>query len=218
MSETVIWVAALSLLPFLLIVSTSFAKLAVVLAMLRNALGIGGIPEGAVIGALSGLLSVYVMLPVGRDMVREALPSMAALDLRAPFAGQSGEALSRAWARSSEPLRAFLDRNASPAERGLFLDLARRGLPEQERLAVRETDLLVVLPAFFVTELKEAFQIGFLLLLPFLVIDVVVATILTSLGMQALAPSVVALPFKLLLFVSVDGFRALIDALVRGYA
>jgi type III secretion protein R len=217
-SETLILVAVLSLLPFVLIVSTSFAKLAVVLAMLRNALGIGGAPEGAVIGLLAALLSVYVMLPVGREMVQTTAPFAVNLDFAAPFAGESAKSIASIWTNGAEPLRAFLDRNSAAPERNLFLELARRGLPESDRETVGERDLLVVLPAFFVTELKEAFQIGFLLLLPFLVIDVVVATILTSVGMQALTPSTVALPFKLLLFVTVDGFRTLIDALVRGYA
>ncbi|HKU39002.1 MAG TPA: EscR/YscR/HrcR family type III secretion system export apparatus protein [Polyangiales bacterium] len=217
MSETLAWVAALSLLPLLLMVTTSFAKLAVVLAMLRNALGVGGVPEGAVIAALAGLLSVYVMLPVGRELAVTAAPFAARIDTRAPFAGESGRALSDLVERGVEPLRAFLDRNSGGAERGLFLELARRGLQGEARERIAERDLFVVLPAFFVTELKEAFQIGFLLLLPFLVLDLVVATILSSLGMSALTPSTVALPFKLLLFVSVDGFRTLLDALVRGY-
>ncbi len=218
MSETVVLVLALSLLPFVLIVTTSFAKLAVVFAMLRNALGISGVPEGAVVGVLAALLSAYVMLPVGREMVRASAPLLPNIDLRTPFAGESGKTLGVVWERSREPLRAFLDRNSGAAERGLFLELARRGLPAAERETVSERELLVVLPSFFVTELKEAFQIGFLLLLPFLVLDLVVATILGAVGMHAVTPSTVALPFKLLLFVSVDGFRTLIDALVRGYA
>jgi type III secretion protein R len=217
-SETVVVVVALSLLPFVLMVSTSFAKLAIVLAMLRNALGIGGVPEGAVIGVLAALLSAYVMLPVGRDMLRETAPIAASVNWSAPLAGDGLKNATEFAKRAASPLRAFLARNSSAGERSLFLGIARRGLPANEREAVQEQDLLVVLPAFFVTELAEAFQIGFLLLLPFLVLDIVIATILTSLGMQALTPSTVALPFKLLLFLSVDGFRTLIDALVAGYS
>ena len=217
MSETVVWVVAISLLPFVLMVSTSFAKLAVVLAMLRNALGVGGVPEGAVIDVLAALLSVYVMLPVGREMVAVGAPLAPRIDMQAPWAGDSGRALSQLATRGAEPLRAFLERNSGGGERGLFLEFARRGLVGEARESVQERDLLVVLPAFFVTELKEAFQIGFLLLLPFLVLDLVVATILASLGMQAVSATTVALPFKLLLFLSVDGFRTLLDALVRGY-
>jgi type III secretion protein R len=217
-SETVVVVVALSLLPFVLMVSTSFAKLAIVFAMLRNALGISGVPEGAVIGAFAALLSVYVMLPVGRDMLRETAPLSASVNWSAPFSRDGLKTTAELAKRAAEPLRAFLARNSSASERRLFLGIARRGLPEAERESVQDQDLLVVLPAFFVTELAEAFQIGFLLLLPFLVLDLVIATILTALGMQALAPSTVALPFKLLLFLSVDGFRTLIDALVAGYS
>jgi type III secretion protein R len=217
-SETVVVVVALSLLPFVLMVSTSFAKLAIVFAMLRNALGISGVPEGAVIGALAAVLSVYVMLPVGRDMLRETAPLSASVNWSAPFSGDGLKTTAELAKRAAEPLRAFLSRNSSASERGLFLGIARRGLPDNERETVQDQDLLVVLPAFFVTELAEAFQIGFLLLLPFIVLDLVIATILTALGMQALTPSTVALPFKLLLFLSVDGFRTLIDALVAGYA
>jgi type III secretion protein R len=217
-SETAVVVVALSLLPFVLMVSTSFAKLAVVLAMLRNALGISGVPEGAVIGVFAALLSAYVMLPVGRDMLRETAPLAASVNWSAPLSSGDGwKKVAELATRAASPLRAFLERNSSASERALFLGIARRGLPANERESVQERDLLVVLPAFFVTELAEAFQIGFLLLLPFLVLDIVIATILTSLGMQALTPSTVALPFKLLLFLSVDGFRTLIDALVAGY-
>jgi type III secretion protein R len=216
-SETVLLVVVLSIVPLVLIASTSFAKLGIVLAMLRNALGVGPVPDAAVLSVLAAVLSLYVMLPVGREMVRASAPLAARIDLSAPLAGDSGKAALEALSRASEPLRAFLDRNAGGGERALFLELGRRGLPAADQTSVGEQDLLVVLPAFFVTELKEAFEIGFLLLLPFLVLDLVIATILAALGMHALAPSTVALPFKLLLFLSLDGFRTLIDALVAGY-
>jgi type III secretion protein R len=214
-----LWVVlVLAVLPLVLIATTSFAKLAIVLAMLRNALGVAGVPESAVIAALAALLSVYVMLPVGREMAREVAPFAPRLNVEAPLSGDSGQALFGAFERASEPLRAFLERNSGKPERALFIEYARRGLSDADRAGVQERDLWVVLPAFFVTELREAFQLGFMLLLPFLVLDLVIATILSALGMQALSPSTIALPFKLLLFLSVDGFRALIDALVRGYA
>lgn len=221
MSASLWLVLALAVVPVLLVATTSFAKLSIVFAMLKNALGLGSVPEAAVIGVLAAVLSTYVMLPVGRDMARELAPlapRLSLVSLEAPLAGDSGRALLEAFERGREPLRAFLERNAGPAERALFVEYARRGLRDADRGSVQDRDLLVVLPAFFVTELKEALQLGFMLLLPFLVLDLVVATILTTLGMQALSPNTVALPFKLLLFLSVDGLRALIDALVAGYA
>lgn len=217
MPETLLVVLVVSIVPLALIATTSFAKLGIVLAMLRNALGVGAVPDAAVLTVLAAVLSVYVMLPVGREMARVSAPLAPRISLSAPLVGDSGKAALEGLARASEPLRAFLDRNAGRPERALFLELGRRGLPAGAETTVREQDLLVVLPAFFVTELKEAFEIGFLLLLPFLVLDLVIATILASLGMHALAPSTIALPFKLLLFLSLDGFRTLIDALVAGY-
>ena len=114
-------------------------------------------------------------------------------------------------------MRAFLARNAGESESKLFLDLARRARPADKRDEVTARDLLVVLPAFLITELAEAFQIAFIVFLPFLVIDLVVANVLLSLGMAMLSPTSVALPFKLLLFVLVNGFYVLSEALVTGY-
>ena len=117
-----------------------------------------------------------------------------------------------------EPLRAFLDRNAGDREQALFLDLARDARPDDQRDEVGEDDLLVLLPSFLVTELSEAFQIGFLVFLPFLVVDLVVSNVLASLGMQSLNPTQISMPFKLLLFVLVDGWYLLARALVLGYS
>ena len=117
----------------------------------------------------------------------------------------------------AEPLRSFLVKHGSPEERARFVDLARELRPPEEADAVRETDLFVVIPAFVVTELKEAFQIGFLVFLPFLVLDMVIANVLLALGMQTLSPSQVSLPFKILLFVAVDGWALLARGLILGY-
>ncbi len=206
-----------ALLPFVLLATTSFVKLSIVFSALRNALGAGDVPSGAVVAVLAVILSGFVMLPVARDVVSAVAPFAARIDLAAPLTGDSRNALSAALERGAEPWRRFLDRNAGSSERVLFADLLRRALPERERASVTGAELGVVVPAFFVTELAEAFQIAFLVLLPFLVVDLVIASILTALGMQTLSPAIVALPFKLLLFVSADGFRALIEALIAGY-
>jgi type III secretion protein R len=216
-SDTILLLVVLGLLPFVLLATTSFAKLSIVLGMLRNALGAGQVPSGGVVVVLAAILTGYVMLPVARAVIDASAPYMQRVDSRAPFAADSGRALLAALEHGKEPVRAFLERNAGRAEQQLFLELLKRRMPEAEQAGVRERDFGVVLPAFFVTELKEALQLGFLLLLPFLVLDLVVASILASLGMQALPPGSVALPFKLLLFVTVDGFRTLVDALVAGY-
>ena len=116
------------------------------------------------------------------------------------------------------PLKSFLSRNAGARERELFFDLAQRARPADQRDRVSEDDLLVLLPSFLITELGEAFQIGFLVFLPFLVVDLVVSNVLMSLGMHMLSPTQVSMPFKLLLFVLVDGWYLLARALVLGYA
>lgn len=211
-------VVLLGLVPFVLLATTSFAKLSIVIGMLRNAFGPGDVPPSAVVIVIAALLTGYVMLPVARAVSSAAMPQLLQVDPKTPLAGPSGQAFWAAIDLGREPLRAFLDRNAGAPERTTFAQLLRQRLPETEASEVSEHDLSVVLPAFFITELKEALQLGFLLLLPFFVLDLVVAAILTSLGMQTLPVAAVALPFKLLLFVSVDGFRTLALALVAGYS
>lgn len=215
---TLLALGALSLVPFVFMTTTSFVKLSVVLSILRNALGTGQVPSGMIIAALALMLTLYVMAPVGQAMFASAGPSAARIDRNAPFAEDSFGALVETVDRGKEPLRKFLERNAGARERQLFLDLARRARDKDTRDDVQASDLMVVLPAFLITELAEAFQIGFLVFIPFLVIDMVVANVLLALGMHMLSPTTVSLPFKLLLFVIVDGWYLLARALVLGYA
>ncbi|MFT3923589.1 MAG: flagellar type III secretion system pore protein FliP [Myxococcales bacterium] len=190
---------ALALIPVALVTLTSFAKISVVFSALRNALGTPDVPSGTVITALALALSVYVMAPVVERIEVDKLTAQS--DLSALFA------------RASEPLRSFLARNAGERETKLFVDLAK----ERGEVATA-SDLRVLWASFAITELKRAFQLGFFVFLPFLVLDLVVAQILLTLGMNGLTPSAVALPFKLLLFVSVDGFLLVSRALILGYA
>jgi type III secretion protein R len=215
---TLLALGALSLLPFAFMTATSFVKISVVLSILRNALGTGQVPSGAIIAALSVILTLYVMAPVGQDMVEAAAPAASRVDRQDPLAGDSFDAVLEAVEDGGGPLRSFLDRNAGDREQRLFLDLARRVRSPDKRAEVSADDLLVVLPAFLITELAEAFQIGFLVFLPFLVIDMVVANVLLALGMHMLSPTTVSLPFKLLLFVLVEGWYLLARALVLGYS
>ncbi|MFO0695718.1 MAG: type III secretion system export apparatus subunit SctR [Polyangiales bacterium] len=208
---------ALSLLPLVFMVCTSFAKISVVLSILRNALGAGQVPSGMIVAALSALLSLYVMAPVGERMWTAAMPHFAGFDAEAPLDAARAEALLEGAEQGLGPLRQFLERHSGRRETALFLDLARRSRPAESRASVQPTDLLVVLPSFLVTELSEAFQIGFLVFVPFLVIDVVVANVLLALGMHMLSPTTISMPFKLLLFVAVDGWYLLARALVMGY-
>lgn len=213
---TLVLVGALAVVPFVLMTTTSYVKIAVVFSILKNALGAGDVPSGGVIVALAAILTLYVMAPVGAQIADAAGPSAARIDRSNPLSDLDllGEVLGEA----AGPLRGFLGRNADEREQGLFLELARDARPDDQREDVQPDDLLVLLPAFLVTELTEAFQIGFLVFLPFLVVDLVVGNVLMSLGMHMLNPTQVSMPFKLLLFVLVDGWYLLARALVVGYS
>jgi len=197
--------------------ATSYVKITVVLHILRNALGMQSIPPTTVVTGLAAILSVYVMYPTGVEMGRVAEPLFAEESEEDLLSRGSADLLIRAAIEMREPLRKFLERNAHRSDVRLFLDLARRSRPPEERADVRPNDLIVLLPAFVVSELTEAFQIGFLIFLPFLVVDMVVANLLLALGMHMLSPTTVSMPFKLLLFVLVDGWALLSRGLVLGY-
>ena len=216
-SSSSLWLyVLLGVIPFAFLCTTSFLKISVVFSILKNALGAGDIPSGTVILALSAILTLYVMAPVGDEIVRAAGPSAAQVNTADPMSDQG--ALRSTWEAGVEPLRGFLTRNTSPRERQLFFELARDARPEEQRAAITDSDLLILIPSFVVTELSEAFQIGFLVFIPFLVIDLVITNVLMALGMQTLNPTQVSMPFKLLLFVLVDGWYLLARALVLGYA
>ena len=212
---SIVLLGALTLLPFVFMTTTSFVKISVVFSILRNALGTGQVPSGMVVSALAAILSLYVMAPVGEEMMAAAAPATARIDPVQPLT--TADALFDAVELGFEPLRQFLERNAGRDELVLFRDL-RRQSNAASAATVTEHDTMVVLPAFVITELSEAFQIGFLIFQPFLVIDMVVANVLLALGMQMLNPTQVSMPFKLLLFVLVNGWFLLSRALVLGYA
>jgi type III secretion protein R len=212
-TTTLLALLALSFVPLLLMAATSFAKVAVVLSLVRNALGAPEVPSGAVITVLAVILSAYVMAPVAAEIAPRWTAVGARIDLDDVLAGDSRAAVLDALGASKPPLAAFLARNAGKAERALFERLSGRAGP----LRASAGDLIVLLPAFLITELKEAFQIGLLVLLPFVIIDLVVSNILLALGMSMLPPGALALPFKLLLFVLADGWYVLSEALVSGY-
>ncbi len=215
---SLIALAALTIVPFAFMTATSFVKISVVLSILRNALGTGQVPSGTIITGLSALLTLYVMTPVGEEIVDVAGPTASQIDFDHPLEGDSYEALFESINAGKEPLRDFLERNSGDHELALFVDLARQVRDPDRRDSVSPDDLIVLLPAFLITELAEAFQIGFLVFIPFLVVDMVVANVLLALGMHMLSPTTVSLPFKLLLFVLVDGWYLLARALILGYA
>ena len=206
----VIVLVFLSLAPFAAIMLTSFIKLVVVLSLVRNALGIQQIPPNMVINGLALVLTIYVMAPVGMEafeLIRDD-----------PISTSNFQSMVGAAGKVKEPVRRFLERHSHSRERKFFLKAAGTLWPEERADQLEETNLMVLIPAFTVSELTQAFQIGFLLYLPFVVIDLVVSNILLSMGMMMVSPMTISLPFKLLLFVLVDGWARLIHGLVLTYA
>ncbi|MBA2661940.1 MAG: type III secretion system export apparatus subunit SctR [Bradymonadaceae bacterium] len=211
----VVMLAVLAMLPFLLIMVTSFVKVAVVLSILRTAIGAQQVPPNQVITGLAIILSIYIMAPVGMDIYAHVAPH---IDHAQQSKSQPSVTEMRTIADAAlDPLRAFLLKHADPEERLLLHELALELRTAEQRESLGAEDLIIVVPAFVITELKEAFIIGFILFVPFIIIDLVVANILLSLGMHMLSPTTISLPFKLLLFVLVDGWYLVVKGLVLGY-
>jgi type III secretion protein R len=208
--------AGLSLAPFGLIMMTSFVKLSVVFSLLRNALGTQQAPPNQVITGLSLVLTIFIMAPVAEKMKEAAGPIKSTSNL---LSQESADILIDAAQRGREPLRLFLERQTQDADLKLFQNLAgylaRRNGTNPNDLDPKSFRILV--PAFVTSELAEAFKIGFLLFLPFLVIDMIVSNILQAMGMFMLSPMTISLPFKLLLFVLSNGWYKLAQALVLDY-
>jgi type III secretion protein R len=207
----VVALALVALLPFAFMTLTAFVKISTVLQIVRGAIGAQNVPSNTVIMALSAALTLLAMAPVGSRIAERAGPLLerGAEDTSALVGG--------AIEATREPLRDFLRANASAREHERFYEIARMARPEAERDRVGKNDLVVVIPAFVVTELIEAFALGFAIYLPFLILDLVVSNVLLALGMQMMNPIQVSLPFKLLLFVAIDGWGLLAQALVTGY-
>lgn len=205
--------AVIGLLPLAFMGLTAFVKISTVLAIARSALGAQSIPSNVVLLALSAALTLVAMAPVGTRLGERLTPLF-----ERETAADAGAFASGLVNAVRDPLRRFFEANSSETERSRFYELARNARPPPERGDVRRDDLSVVMPAFVVTELVEAFALGFAIYLPFLVIDLVVANILVALGLTSMSPAQASLPFKLLLFVAADGWGLLAEALVSGYA
>jgi type III secretion protein R len=215
----IIALAAFSLIPFFLMTATSYVKISIVLNILRNALGAQQVPPMAVTSAIAVILSLYVMAPTIDECRREAAPLLKSEGGEDLMSKQSAARLIETAQAMEGPVKGFLRRNASASSVKLFLSLARSrgGAKDAGWKPPSEGSLSVLLPAFLITELEEAFFIGFLIFLPFLIIELVISNILLSLGMHMLSPTTISLPFKLLLFVSVSGWEILSRGLVMGY-
>ncbi len=206
-------VVGVAMVPYVAVMVTAFTKLVVVFSLLRNALGLQQTPPNVVLNGLAMILSLYVLYPVVLE-VMDLAEQQATVSVESERTAQD---LLQLASQAKTPLQEFLIEHTDPAEREFFLNTARKLLPEDRREQITERDLAVIVPAFTVSELTRAFQIGFLIFLPFLVIDLIVSNILQALGMMMLSPTTVSLPFKLLLFVMLDGWSKLIHGLVLSY-
>ena len=217
----------LSLLPFVAMIATSYLKIVVVMSLIRNALGIQSIPPNMVVNALAMILTFYIMAPMASEswqiLAAKAESQKVENAAAQPSAVQPSTVnLSTfepsALAEAAEPFRKFLSDHTSPRERAFFVNTAETLWGKDGEPAVVDPEsFYILLPSFCVSELTKAFQIGFLVYLPFIAIDIIVSNILLAMGMMMVSPVTISLPFKLLLFVMVNGWTLLIQGLVRGY-
>ena len=205
----ILLLGGLGMLPFLIVMGTCFVKLVVVFALVRNALGIQSIPPNIALHGLALVLTIYIMMPVGvqsyENLVRQdiSLESTAGLEATVSVA--------------VAPYRKFLAKHASDSQIDFFLKTAEELWGEEYGHALTRDNLFILIPAFVVGELTTAFEIGFLIYLPFIVVDLVISNILLAMGMMMLSPMTISLPFKLLLFVFLDGWSRLVQGLILSY-
>jgi type III secretion protein R len=208
----ILLLSTLALLPFFLMMVTSYVKIIVLFSLVRNALGVQQIPPVMVLNGLAMVLTFFIMAPVGMDTWA--------------LIGESGEVeqsisdpalLAPMLETASPPLRKFLERNTDTQMLVALKSSARRTWPERYRAILEENGFLLLVPAFVLTELTEAFKIGFLLYLPFVIIDLIISNILLAMGMMMVSPMTISLPFKLLLFVTLDGWLKISQGLMYGY-
>ena len=229
--------AIMSIVPFVMTLTTSFAKFVIVLGLVRQALGTQQTPPNMIVTGIALILTIHVMWPVGEQAYANYVQAQAS---REPSSEQaaggstvSTEELMRVLEAAQDPIHGYLARNSSPKFVKTFEKLAhakqKGDAPPQRtlrgdlaakhpRVARVVDDLIVYAPAFLLTELTEAFEIGFMVFIPFLVIDLVVGNVLLAMGMQMLSPQTIALPLKLLLFVAIGGWQLIVTGLVTGYA
>jgi type III secretion protein R len=203
----------MSLLPFLAMVATSYLKIVVVISLVRNALGVQSIPPNMVVNAIALILSFYVMAPVvekGWNIYKEE----AAINKVEKKQYDTQIAM-----KAAEPMREWLVKQTDEKSRAFFVSTAEQlwAKDGEETAEVDPESFFILIPSFCVSELTKAFQIGFLVYLPFIAIDIIVSNILLAMGMMMVSPVTISLPFKLLLFVMVNGWTLLIQGLVRGY-
>ncbi|MEO0624498.1 MAG: type III secretion system export apparatus subunit SctR [Pseudomonadota bacterium] len=203
-------VMGLSLLPFLAVMATSFTKITIVLMMLRNAMGVQQAPSGLVINSIALTLTIFIMAPIGNEIMGQ----LESENIRMT----DWESTERVFTIVSTAFVDYLSRFTNEAEMAFFMDAARQIWPENMHKHVHEENIFLMLPAHVTSEITRAFQIAFLLFLPFVIIDMVVSNVLLAMGAMMVPPMLVSLPIKILLFIAVDGWGRLLHGLVLSYA
>lgn len=204
-------IGMLSLIPLIVVTTTSFLKFSVVLLIVRNAVGVQQVPPGMALYGIALAMSVFVMAPTVQEIGRRTMHLEPLSHNRtAPVIAQAGEVL--------DPLRSFMLKYSRPQYREMFLDSAKKLWTKEYGASATSTDTMIVIPAFVVSELQAGYEIGFLIYIPFVVIDLLIANLLMALGMQQVSPQTITVPLKLLLFTLVDGWPKLLNALAMSYA
>jgi type III secretion protein R len=202
-------VAAFSLLPFAAVMVTSFTKIVIVFALLKNALGLPQIPPNVVTNGLAVILTGFIMAPI--------LETVGKVVVEAPTGQRSVQQTLTLVSQAKEPVRQFLLKHTTDQQREFFVDAATTLWPPEMQKDVAKDNLLILVPAFSISEINKAFKIGFLIYVVFVVIDVIVANVLLALGMSMMQPTMVSAPVKLLLFLAVDGWTRIVQLLVLSY-
>lgn len=212
--KTILLLAVISLAPAIAMMTTSFVRIVIVLGILRQALGAQQIPSTQIVTALALFMSFLIMSPVWNEVKTEAIDPYTS--------GETEMTLTEAWEKGSRPIKRFMSRQIDAAGNVDDIWLFYKHLPESSRQQRPETfddiPIQVLLPAFMISELKIAFLIGFQVLMPFLIIDLVVTSVTTSLGMIMLPPTMVSLPLKLIMFVLVDGWNLIVGMLMESFS
>ena len=207
-----------ALLPFIIMILTSFMKIVIVLSLLRSALGVQQAPPNQIINGVAFMLSLFVMYPTVLEMYDISQKAIAKYDTPASFTAEGSSAYIVAIANDTkEPLREFLKRNSTVKHQALFYRMAYRVLPEDHRANLKPDDFMIVVPSFITSQLKDAFEIGVLIYIPFFVIDLVTSNILLAMGMMMLSPVTISMPLKLFLLVMLDGWTLLVEGLVNTF-
>lgn len=217
MTTQAIVLVFLALLPFIIMLLTSFLKMVITLSLLRSALGVQQIPPNQVLNGVALILSIYVMFPTGMQMYNNA---KGIFDQGVPTKLFSTEAAGKTIAlidAGKEPLREFMIRNTTTKHMDDFYKLTQKTFPDEIKKDVTNRDFIVVIPSFITSQIKAAFEIGVLIYLPFFVIDLVVSNILLAMQMMMLSPLSIALPLKLLLLVMIDGWTILVQGLILSF-